>query len=144
MCLPIQSRRIPHNPEEVNVTIRPKKSSVGFPGVKMLGNFVGWFWPFFLGRTHRSNSQHCRTYLTSLAALEHFLGVMGYLRDKGPRYSQIVNPLQKLKTSPVKDAPVAGQQHKSYVNRTYQVVCGQRRKYISPPLEPSTYSLSWA
>lgn len=29
--------------EEVNVTIRPKKSSVGFPGVKMLGHFVDGF-----------------------------------------------------------------------------------------------------
>lgn len=55
---------------------------------------------------------------TSLAAQEHFLGVMGYLRDKDPRYLQIAEPLQKLKTSLLKVAPVAEQQRKSYVNRT--------------------------
>ena len=84
----------------------------------MLGHFVDGFGSCFLGRTHRSNSQHCGTYLTSLGALEHSLSFMGYLRDKphairNPIYTEAQNvALERCA------GPVLGQQRKSYVNRT--------------------------
>lgn len=68
-----------------NVTISLKKSFVGFPGVKMLGYFVDGFGLASL--EERVEVIRNIAEPTSLAALEHFLGVAGYLHDKAPRYS---------------------------------------------------------
>lgn len=62
--------------------IRHKKSLVYFPGVKMLGHFVDGLG---LGPPPGTNASKPFAILPNPpAALEHLLGLMGYLRDNAP------------------------------------------------------------
>ena len=56
-------------------------------------------------------------YLNMLGALEYYLGLTGYLRSYIHFYAQLAAPLQKLKTSLLCHAPVAGQQYKVYAQK---------------------------
>ena len=101
---------------EYNITLSPGKVFLGYPDVKLLRRKVNSFELISPEDKLRAISQ--LRYPTTLGALEHYLGLTGYLREYVYFYSQIARPLQELKTRLLKDSPVAGGQRKKYVSKT--------------------------
>ena len=57
------------------------------------------------------------TYPDTLGALEYYLGLTGYLCNYIYFYAQLAAPLQALKISLLRDAPVSGQQRRTYTSK---------------------------
>lgn len=98
------------------ISVSPKKTFLGYPSTTLLGQRVSGFGL----ATHEDriaailNIQFPRT----LQALEHYLGVTGFIRDKIPYFSQIAGPLLEAKTTLLKGAPKAGKQRKSFAAKS--------------------------
>lgn len=82
----------------------------------MLGNFVNGLGPASL-EEHVHAIRDTKE-PASIADLERFLGITGYLRDKIPEYAEVAEPLQRPKTALLQGAPIAGQRRKNLAQRT--------------------------
>ena len=79
-----------------NIKLAPKKSFIGYPSIKLLGQRVD-----ALGLSTAEEKLTAISQLEfpkNLKDLETYLGMMGYLRQYAPYYLQIAEPLQKRKT----------------------------------------------
>lgn len=89
---------------EYNISIKPSKSFFNYPDVELLGQRVN-----SLGLTtseEKLRAINLLNYPEILSALKYYLGLIGYLRN----YAQLAAPLQALKSSLLRDAPISGQQ----------------------------------
>ena len=99
-----------------NISIKPTKSFLNYPDVRLLGQLVN-----SLGLTISEEKLRAIKHITypdTLGALEYYLGLTGYLRSYIHFYAQLAAPLQALKTSLLRNAPVSGQQRRAYASRT--------------------------
>lgn len=99
-----------------NISIKPTKSYLNYPDVALLGQRVN-----SLGLTtseEKLKALQLLTYPDTLGTLEYYLGLTGYLRNYIHFYAQLAAPLQALKTSLLRDAPVSGQQRRAYASKT--------------------------
>lgn len=99
-----------------NISIQPTKLFLNYPDVGLLGQRVD-----SLGLTTAEDKLQAiklLSYPDTLEALEYYLGLTGYLRSYIHFYVQLAEPLQALKTSLLKSAPVAGQQRRAYASKT--------------------------
>ena len=102
---------------EFNVSISPKKAFLGYPNVSLLGQKVNSFGLVTAEDKLRAISQ--LTYPDTLGALEHYLGLTGYLRQYVNYYAQLAEPLQNLKTRLLKESPSSkGNPRKVYSSKT--------------------------
>ncbi len=99
-----------------NILIKPMKSFLNYPDVGLLGQRVN-----SLGLTtsdEKLKAIRLLTYPDTFGALEYYLGLIGYLQSYIHFYAQLTVPLQELKTSLLRHAPVAGQQRRAYASKT--------------------------
>lgn len=99
-----------------NISIKPTKSFLNYPDLKLLGQRVN-----SLGLTtsdEKLKAIRLLAYPDTLGALEYYLGLTGYLRNYIHFYAQLAAPLQELKTSLLRHAPVTGQQRRAYASKT--------------------------
>lgn len=92
---------------EYNISIKPIKSYFNYFNVGLLGQWVN-----FLGLTisaKKLKAIRFFTYPNTLAALEYYLGLTGYIRNYLHFYAQLAAFFQALKTSLLYDASVSGQ-----------------------------------
>ena len=81
---------------EMNIHLAPTKAFLGYPSVQLLGQHVD-----ALGLATAEDKLAAIRNLEfpkTLAALERYLGMTGYLKQYVPYYSAIVKPLQERKT----------------------------------------------
>lgn len=101
---------------QYNISIKPTKSYLNYPDVGLLGQRVN-----SLGLTtseEKLKAIRLLTYPDTLGALEYHLGLTGNLRGYIHFYAQLAAPLQALKTSLLRDAPLGGQQRRAYASKT--------------------------
>ena len=99
-----------------NICIKPTKSFLNYPDVALLGQRVN-----SLGLTtseEKLKAIRLLTYPDTLGALEYYLGLTGYFCNYIHFYAHLAAPLQALKTSLLRDAPVSGQQRRAYASKT--------------------------
>lgn len=90
-----------------NISIKPTKTFLNYPDVGILGQKVN-----LLGLTTAEEKLKAikrLTYPNTLGALKYYLGLTGYFRSYIHFYAQLAELLQALKTSLLKQAPIAGQ-----------------------------------
>ena len=99
-----------------NISIKPTKSFLNYPDVRFLGQRVN---SFRLTTSDKKLKVICLlAYPDTLGALEYYLDLIGYLQNYIHFYAQLAAPLQELKTSLLRHAPVAGQQCRAYASKT--------------------------
>lgn len=99
-----------------NISIQPTKSFLNYLDMGFLGQRVN-----FLGLTIAKDKLQAiklLTYPNILGALKYYLGLTGYLHSYIYFYTQLTEPLQILKISFLKEAPVAGQLRQTYASKT--------------------------
>ena len=99
-----------------NISIKPTKLFFNYPDVGLFGKQVN-----SLGLTtseEKLKTIRLLTYPDTLGALEYYLGLTGYLQSYIHFYAQLAAPFQKLKTSLLRHAPMAGQQRRAYTSKT--------------------------
>ena len=83
--------------KDLNLSISPKKSWVGYDSVQLLGYRVD---AFGLCNTEERLKAIARIkFPRTLKALENYIGMTGFMRHLIPKYAVLVEPLQKRKTS---------------------------------------------
>ena len=97
---------------EANVLISPRKVFLGYPDIKLLGQHVNSMG--LLASVDKLYAISLLEYPSTLGALEHYLGLINYLRNYIYYYNAFAKPLQDLKTSILRG--VVGNR-KSYVSR---------------------------
>lgn len=100
----------------MRICLKPSKSFIGFPSVRLLGQHVDSF-----GLTSADDKLAAIANLefpATLAKLEYLLGLTGWLRQYVHYYSAIIEPLQNIKTVLLKNSPVSGQKRRHYVMTT--------------------------
>ena len=80
----------------MNIKLAPKKSFIGYPSIKLLGQRVDALGLSIAEEKLTAISQ--LEFPKTLKDLETYLGMTGYLRQYAPYYAQIAEPLQKRKT----------------------------------------------
>ncbi len=99
-----------------NISIKPTKTFFNYPDVGLLGQEVNT-----LGLTKakkKLDAIRLLQYPLTVGALEYYLGLTGYLRSYIHYYAQLAEPLQTLKTTMLKSAPLSGQQRRAYALKT--------------------------
>lgn len=99
-----------------NISIKPPKFFLNYPDVGLLGQQVNSFGPTTI--EEKFCAIQLLRYPETLGVLEYYLGLTGYLGSYIHLYAQLAEPFQALKTQLLKDAPLAGQQRRSYVSKT--------------------------
>ena len=103
---------------EMNIHLAPHKAYLGYPSVHLLGQRVD-----ALGlATAEDKLAAIRNieFPRTLAALERYLGMTGYLKQYVPYYSAIVKPLQERKTLLNRQCKhTTGSAHKSEAGRSH-------------------------
>lgn len=102
---------------DMNVSINPKKSYIGYPSVTLLGQKVD-------GLGLATDEDKIKALLDiqfpiNLKDLEIYLGLTNWLRKHIPYYSQACSALQARKTALLKDSPREGNARRAYVSKTY-------------------------
>jgi hypothetical protein len=100
----------------LGITLKAKKCFLGFHSVELLGYLVDR-----LGLTTTESKSEAVANIpfpTSLAQLEHFIGLTNWNRHLIPYYAQRVAPLQLYKTTLLKGAPISGRARKQYAAKT--------------------------
>lgn len=90
-----------------NISIKPIKTLLGYTEIDLLGQQVN-----SIGLSTAEAKLEAIAKLkfpSTVSQLEIFLGIEGYLQKFIPRYAAVAKPLQDLKTSLLKSAPVKGQ-----------------------------------
>ena len=100
----------------LRVTISPKKTFLNYPSVTLLGQRVD---AFGLAITEERIEAIAKLdFPTNLKALEHYLGLTGWMRNKVPYYAQKAEPLQREKTLLLKKSPAVGGQRRQHHTKT--------------------------
>ncbi len=99
-----------------NISINPKKAFLGYPSVKLLGQKVDSFG--LSTDDEKLKAIASLNFPHTLASLEHYLGLTGWLRQFIPRYAFLAKPLQDRKTELLAKAPRSGQQRQDYSRKT--------------------------
>jgi len=92
--------------QEFNIAVAPDKTNIGFPTIKLLGQYVD-----SLGlSTHEERVAAIMNleFPKTLSDLETALGMTGVLRTKIQKYAQVIEPLQRRKTLLLKNFPTSG------------------------------------
>jgi hypothetical protein len=100
----------------LGITLKAKKCFLGFHSVKLLGYLVDR-----LGLTTteaKADAVQNIPFPSTLAQLEHFIGLTNWNRHLIPYYAQRVAPLQAYKTALLKGAPISGRARKQYAAKT--------------------------
>ena len=100
----------------VGVVLEATKSFVGYPNVQLLGQRVDSFG--LSTPQERLAAISKLKFPQTLAALETYLGMTGYLRNYIPWYAQVARPLQDRKTELLKPSPKGGRERKSFAATT--------------------------
>jgi hypothetical protein len=101
---------------EIGISIGPSKAFIGFPSIKLLGQYIDSFGLVTAEDKIKAISQ--LEYPDTLQNLEHYLGLTGWLRGYVPFYATKAEPLQLLKTSLLRKSPVEGAPRRAYTLRT--------------------------
>lgn len=99
-----------------NISIQSTNLFLNYPDIGFLGQKVN-----SLGLTTAKDKLQAiklLSYPDMLGTLEYYLGLTRYLCSYIYFYAQLAEPLQALKTSFLKGAPVAGQQRRAYASKT--------------------------
>lgn len=99
-----------------NISIKPTKSFLNYPDVRLLGQRVNSL--RLTTSDEKLKAIRFLAYSDTLGALEYYLGLTGYLQNYIHFYAQLAAPLQELKTSLLRHAPVASQQRRAYASKT--------------------------
>ena len=103
---------------DMNICLAPRKAYLGYPSVQLLGQRVD-----ALGlATAEDKLAAIRNieFPRTLAALERYLGMTGYLKQYVPYYSAIIKPLQERKTLLNRSCKhIAGNARKSEAGRAH-------------------------
>lgn len=99
-----------------NISIKPTKTFLNYPDVGLLGQQVNSLG--LITAKEKLNAISLLHYPDTLGALEYYLGLTDYLWSYIHYYAQLVEPLQSLKTSLLKAAPLSGQQRRVYASKT--------------------------
>ena len=102
--------------KRVGVTLKASKSFLAYPNVQLLGQRVDSFG--LSTPTERLAAISRLRFPLTLAALETYLGMTGYLRNYIAWYAQIARPLQDRKTDLLKPSPKGGRERKSFSAKT--------------------------
>jgi hypothetical protein len=101
---------------DLGITLKAKKCFLGFHSVELLGYLVDR-----LGLTtteSKAEAVQNIPFPTTLAQLEHFIGLTNWNRHLIPYYAQRVAPLQTYKTTLLKGAPILGRARKQYAAKS--------------------------
>ena len=96
----------------VGVILKAIKSFIGYPNVQLLGQRVDSFG--LSTPSERLQAISRLMFPRTLAALETYLGMTGYLRNYIAWYAQIARPLQDRKTELLKPSPKGGRERKAF------------------------------
>ena len=99
-----------------NISIKTTNTFLNYPNVGLLGQEINT-----LGLTtvkKNLNAIRLLQYPLTVGALEYYLGLTGYLCSYIYHYTQLAEPLQILKTTMLKSAPLLGQQWRAYALKT--------------------------
>ena len=101
--------------ENAGLTLKPQKCLVGFHSVKVLGQIVDKYGL----RTTRERAEAIlnQRWPENLDTLDRLIGQFGFCRGMVPYYSQIMAPLQRLKTKLLKGAPYKGMERKRFCEK---------------------------
>ena len=100
----------------VGVALKATKSCVGYPNVQLLGQHVDSFG--LSTPQERLEAISKLEFPLTLAGLETYLGMTGYLRPYTAWYAQISEPLQICKTELLKPSPKGYREQKSFPANT--------------------------
>ena len=101
---------------DLGITLKAKKVFLGFHNVELLGYIVDR-----LGLTtteSKSASIANLQFPSTLAELEHFIGLTNWNRHLIPYYAQRIAPLQLFKTTALRGAPPSSRGRKSFAQKT--------------------------
>lgn len=103
--------------QDMNISINPSKSFIGYPSVTLLGQKVDG-----LGlSTAEDKVKALRDiqFPRMLKDLETYLGLTGWLQQYISYYAQVSEPLQARKTALLKGSPKEGNARKAYAGKTF-------------------------
>jgi hypothetical protein len=101
---------------DLGITLNAKKCFLGFHSIELLGYLVD---RLGLSTTEaKAEAVSKIPFPTTLAQLEHFIGLTNWNRHLIPYHAQRVAPLQMYKTTLLKGAPVSSQARKQFAART--------------------------
>lgn len=98
--------------QDMNLTMSPEKTFLGFPSIQLLGQHVDG-----MGLSTSAEKLAAISALEfprSAKDLEHYLGLTGWLRSYVAYYAQLAEPLQNCKTMIFRKAPAGTHARKSY------------------------------
>lgn len=98
--------------QDMNLTMSPEKTFLGFPSIQLLGQHVDG-----MGLSTSAEKLAAIASLEfprSAKDLEHYLGLTGWLRSYIAYYAQLAEPLQNCKTMIFRKAPAGTHARKSY------------------------------
>jgi hypothetical protein len=98
--------------EELDITLEPKKTFIGYPAITLLGQRVDT-----LGLTTAAEKLKALRNINfprSLHDLKRYLRLTGYLRRYIVYYTQLAEPIQVKKATRLCKAPRAGHAHKNF------------------------------
>lgn len=102
--------------QQLGITLKPTKAFIGFPSVTLLGQQVdGMGLSTDKGRIAAIRELKLPA---TLQDLEHYLGLVGWLRQYIPCYAQCSAPLQERKTRLLRNSPKKGNARHAYVSKT--------------------------
>ena len=90
----------------LDIVLDPTKTFLGFPSTTLLSQKVDSF--SMAAASEKIQAISGFTFPITLQDLEHYLGLMGWMRDYVPYYAQIVEPLQSRKTEMLKGLTKSG------------------------------------
>lgn len=100
---------------ELRFALNARKCHVGYPEAKLLGHMVDRFGLSTL--EERNAAMRNLSFPKTLGELETLLGMFGYYRHFIAQYSQLIDPLQKLKTRLLKGSPRNGKERKAFASK---------------------------
>lgn len=95
----------------LRICLSPAKSFLGYPSVSLLGQRVDGFG--LTTSTKKLEAISSFQFPRSLRELESYVGLTGWLRNYIPYYAQIVDPLQKRKTTLGRQAMGSGKSRRA-------------------------------
>lgn len=98
--------------DDMNLTLSPHKTFLGFPSIELLGQHVD-----SMGMSTSAEKLEAIAKLSfprTAKDLEHYLGLTGWLRNYIPYYAQLAEPLQKCKKDIFRKAPQGAHARRNY------------------------------
>ena len=99
----------------MGISVNPQKAYLGYPSIQLLGQKVDSLGLWTAEDKLQAISK--LSFPTTLAKLETYLGMTGWLRDYIAHYAAIAKPLQERKTLMLASSPRAGNERKNYATK---------------------------